>query len=102
LTPEELYQRSIEQRKALPETEQDEHFYVELAAEVTAFLIKEERPASDKVLLYALEQESKTKNDKLDEELYPAEIPHCDSRMHDEYERSDSSERRSDPPNALG
>lgn len=57
LRPEELYKRSDDQRKALPEQEREEGFYVGLDTEVTASLIREERPALDTILLQAVEQD---------------------------------------------
>lgn len=70
LAPEELYQRSDNQRKNMPEEERDEGFYIELDAEVTAFLIREDRPALDKVLLHALEQDNdETKEGEEQEEI---------------------------------
>lgn len=91
LTPEELYQRSTEQRKTLPQSEQDEHFYIELGAEVTALLIKEERPQPNKVLLYALEQEDETENEEREEESNLKALPRFESYMSGENEWSEAN-----------
>lgn len=67
LAPEELYQRSEELRKTMPEEERSEGFYIALDAEVAASLIREDRPTLDKVLLHALELDEKDLEGKEEE-----------------------------------
>jgi len=70
LAPEELYQHSDNQRKTMPEDVRDEGFYIELDAEMTASLIREDRPASDKILLQALDQNNDEPEEREEQEEF--------------------------------